>query len=135
MVKEAAGEKNLFDIVFMCKNILLAFIATVVMLFLCAVAATYLAVSEPVTDILVMVITGVCVLWSGFRAARHTKRQGLLQGALAGVIYMALLYLIGSLVFGELSFQTATALSMIIGIGCGAIGGVFGVNAGSKRKR
>ena len=135
MTKEASAERVQPDIAFLCINTAIAFLMTGILLLIAAVAATYFALSESVTDGIVTVLTGFCVALAGFRAAGHAGRQGLLQGMLAGVIYMAFLYLAGSLIFGEFSFRTATLLSLLIGIGCGAIGGVFGVNAGTKKKR
>ena len=135
MARESTVEKSLFDFSFTLKNTIICLLATVILLFISAILATYLAMSEPIVDALVAVVTGICVLWSGFRAARHIGRQGLLCGIIAGVIYMLLVYFIGSLVFGDLVFDATTALSMVIGIGCGAIGGMIGVNAKSKRRR
>ncbi len=135
MAKDGAGGSRTFDAVFAVKNTGISFLATGILLFLGAIAATYFAVSDMVVELLVIIITGICVLWCGFRAGRHTGRQGLLRGALAGLIYLGVLYLAGSLVTREISFQTTTALSMVIGVGCGAIGGMMGVNVKTKRKR
>ena len=38
------------------------------------------------------------------------------------------------LVFGEFTFASSTALSMLLGIGCGAIGGIIGVNTKKRRR-
>ncbi len=135
MAKEASAERVQPDIAFLCVNTVLAFLMTGILLLIAAAAATYFALPRSVTDVMVMVLTGFCVALAGFRAASHAGKQGLLQGVLAGVIYMAFLYLAGSLVFGDFSFRSTTLLSLLIGIGCGAIGGVFGVNAGTKKKR
>ncbi len=135
MTKELPGGNSLFDMVYAMKNLLISYLTTVILLFITAVAATYLTVPDSALDILVAVVTAACVMWGGFRAARHLGKQGLLSGALSGLIYMVLLYFIGSLIFGELSFETATALSLVIGIGCGAIGGIIGVNTKPKKRR
>ena len=134
MVKETTKAKG-FDGLFLLKNTVFGFLATGIFLLVAALAATYFGISNPVIDLLVLLVTGISVLWIGFRAARHTGRQGLLQGILAGVTYLGFLYLIGSLSFGEWSMETTTGFSMHLGIGCGGIGGIFGANMKRKRKR
>ncbi len=134
MAKETTVTKS-FDGLFLLKNTVFGFLATGILLVVAALAATYFGVSNPVIDLLVLLVTGVSVLWLGFRAARHAGRQGLLQGILAGVAYMGFLYLIGSLSFGEWSMEKATGFSMLLGIGSGGIGGILGANMKRKRKR
>ncbi len=133
MIKELPGG-SFFDVRYSLKNVCVSFLMTAILLFLSAIAVTYLSASEAVIDGLVLVITAVCVLWGGFRASRHLGRQGLLSGAVSGLVYMAMLYLIGSLIFGEISFSPQIGLSMLIGVGCGAIGGIVGVNTGRRRR-
>ncbi len=134
MTKELPGENSIFDVVYAIKNVFVSFLVTAVLLFLSAIAVTYLSAPEPVIDAVVLVVTAFCVLWGGFRASRHLGRQGLLSGAISGMVYVVLLYLIGSLVFGKLTFASHTMLSMMIGIGCGAIGGIIGVNTKKRRR-
>lgn len=134
MTKDLPGGNSFFDVVYTLKNVCVSFLVTAILLFLSAVVVTYFSVPESVIDGIVLVITAFCVLWGGFRASRHLGRQGLLSGAVSGLIYVVLLYFIGSLIFGELTFAPATGLSMAIGVGCGAIGGIAGVNTKKKRR-
>lgn len=135
MAKEFTGSSGWLDVVYTVKNTILCYLFTVVFLFLASVAATYLTMSESAVNIIVGVISAFCVFIGGFRAARHAGKQGLLCGVASGIVYMVLLYAIGCLVMGELSFTTATALSMAIGIGCSALGGIIGVNTKTKKRR
>lgn len=131
-MKELPGG-SFFDVRYSLKNVIVSFLMTAILLFISAIVVTYLSASETVIDGLVLVITAFCVLWGGFRSSRHLGRQGLLSGAVSGLIYMTLLYFVGSLIFGELTFAPRIGLSMLIGVGCGAIGGIVGVN--TKRRR
>ena len=135
MAKETTGRQKTVDVGFVFQNTLFGFLATGVFLLLCAVAATYLAVPEAVSDLMVIAVAALAIFWCGFRAARHAGRQGLLRGALAGVLYMTILYLAGTLILGELAFTMATLLSLLMGIACGALGGMIGVNTKIRRKR
>ena len=135
MAKELSGEVRLFDPMYMLKNVVVSFVATAILLLVAAILVTYLSATESVIDAAVLVVTAFCVRWGGFRAARHLGKQGLLCGAISGLIYVAVLYLFGSLIFGELSFHSQTLLSMALSVGCGAIGGIVGVNTGKRRRR
>lgn len=135
MAKEATENRKFFDVAFGFKNILFCFLATGILLAVGAVIATYLSMTDRMAELLVMVLTGICVFLGGFRAAGHAGRQGLLQGALSGFVYMATLFLIGNLVYGEWATSGVSLLSVLIGTVCGAIGGILGVNKKQKRKR
>lgn len=134
MTKEPTNQRGA-EAIFLAKNTLFALGSTLLLLFPGAVVATYLVFSETAVRLLVIGLTMLCIWWSGFRAARHAGRRGLLQGAVAGCLYMALLYGIGSAVYGELAFPAVTMLSLLMGVGCGALGGLMGVSQKKKRKR
>ncbi len=135
MAKDAAEKNTFFDVVYLCKNTLFCFLVTGILLFLGAVVVTYLSVADATTELLVMILTAVCVFLGGFRAAKHTGRQGLVQGGILGIVYMTCLTLSGKLIYGDWSMNGTAWLSILIGILCGAIGGMLGVNTKSKRKR
>ena len=135
MAKEATQNNKIFDVAYGLKNTLFCFLATGVLLAIGAVIATYLSLSERMIELLVMVLTAACVFLGGFRAAKHAGRQGLLQGSAFGLIYMLVLSLAGMLIMGEWSMSAQSLLTLLIGILCGAIGGILGVNARQKRKR
>ena len=135
MGKETTEKKAIFDVVYLCKNTVFCFLATGILLLLGAVLVTYLSWADTMTELLVMVLTMVCVLLGGFRLARHAGRQGLIQGGIFGVVYMTCLILTGKLIYGDWSMNGTAWLSILIGVLCGAIGGMLGVNTKSKRKR
>ncbi len=135
MAKEATENKGFFDVAFGLKNILFCFLATGILLLAGAVLATYLSMSDKMTELLVMILTAVCVFFGGYRAAGHAGKQGLLQGMLSGLIYMMILSLAGMLIYGEWSMSGNTWISVLLGVLCGAIGGMLGVNRKQKRKR
>ena len=135
MAKEATEKTPFLDIMYLCKNTLFCFLITGVLLLIGAVAATYLSVAEGTIGLLVTILTDVCIFLGGFRGAKNSGRQGLVQGGIFGVVYMAILTLIGMLICGRWSMGQETWISILIGILCGAIGGMLGVNTKSKSKR
>ncbi len=126
---------SVFDLGFTAKNTALGFALTIVLLFITSWIATIAAFSEETVSVIVGAITNICIAICGFRAARHSGVHGLLSGAVAGLIYVVLLYLAGSLAFGELGFSSSAALSVVISVLCGAIGGIIGINTHHKRRR
>ena len=135
MAKETTEKLPFLDIVFLCKNTLLCFLATGILLLIGAVFMTYLSVAEGTVDLLVTILTTLCVLFGGYRSAGHMGRQGLVQGGIFGAVYMIVLTLAGMIVRGSWLMSQTAWLSVLIGILCGAIGGMLGVNTKSRRKR
>ncbi len=135
MTKELSVSNNLFEGLYIFKNVLFSFLTNVILLFIGAVAMTYFSGSETAIDTVVYLFTAFSVLWGGFRASRHTGRQGLLSGAVSGMVYMALLYFIGMAVLGEFACSLNTLLFALAGIGCGVVGGILGVNFRKRRTK
>lgn len=135
MAKELTGDNTLFDPVYWLKNVFVSFLATIVLLFLGAIAATYFAMPDSIIHIMVMVITALCVMWGGFRFALHLGRQGLVCGSISGLLYILVLYFLGAVIFGVPELGQAVILSALMSVFCGAAGGLIGVNLKPKKRR
>lgn len=135
MAKESTEKKPFFDVAYLCKNTLFCVLATGVLLLVGALFAVYFSVAERTIELLVMILTAICIFLGGFRGARHTGRQGLAQGMIFGLVYMTILTLTGMIVCQSWSVDQSGWISILIGILCGAVGGMLGVNAKSKGKR
>lgn len=132
MTKNIAGNLKL---AFTARNIALCYALTVALIFLASVAAVLCTLPEAATRLIVGLITYICVVICGFRAARHSGANGLISGALAGFVYILFLYLAGCIVFGEVSFSTSAAANAVTCILCGAVGGVIGINTRHRKRR
>ena len=135
MAKELTGDNTLFDPVYWLKNVLLSFLATIALLFLGAIAATYFAMPDSIIHIMVMVITALCVMWGGYRFSSRHGRQGLICGSISGLLYIIVLYIAGALIFKEFSFGMTVVISALMWILCGAAGGLVGVNLRRNKRR
>lgn len=129
-----SGEGKRFDIVHTAKCLGLSYILSVVLLFILSVLATVLDMGGGAVNAMISVITGISVLFCGFTAARGAGRGGLLNGIVAGVLYTLLLYAAGSIIIGSFAFNLATVTAFLVGIICGGIGGVLGVNTKKRRR-
>ena len=133
MTKELTGGR-MIDPVFTIKNVLFVIIGTIILLFFTSIAATYLTISDFAIDILVSVITGLSIAFGGFRAARYAGMYGLINGAVFGLIYIFIVYIIGTIADRTVSFSVASLMAFLISIGCGAFGGIVGVNTKYKKR-
>ena len=135
MANEVSKNKGMFSILFGFKNIFLSFLITVGILFIVSIIAVFTNMPDAAVSITVSIVTYVCVGFCGFRAAKCEKKSGLVIGALSGIFYALLLFLIGSVAFMKFSFNISILLSIAICGLAGAIGGIAGVNLSFKKKR
>lgn len=132
---KAVSDGRFFDPVFMAKNTAVGFILTIALLFAASWAAALAAMPEEAVRLVTGIITYICVGVCGFRSARHSGANGLASGAIAGFVYVLLLFAVGCCAYAEIHFGVAELLTAIICILCGAVGGIIGVNTKSRRRR
>ena len=117
------------------KGVIWALCLTFILLAICSVVLTYTSVSENIIPVLSMLCAILSVAVGSSIAAKTAGSKGYLKGALCGVTYIIVLYIIASLISEKIVFTSHTALLFVIGIVVGALGGVIGINSGGKRKR
>lgn len=119
----------------MLKAVLIAYCVSVALLFVVSVIATFQAFSDRTISVAANIVTAIGVLICGFMSGRHFSSKGLVFGALCGVFYSGLLCLIGNLAAQNLHFGASAVTALIIGVICGAVGGIAGINTKSTRRR
>ncbi len=117
------------------KGVLISFIVTLVLLAVSSLVITYTGVSENVIPAVALGSAVISIVSGSVLSAKKASSKGYLNGALCGVIYVAVLYIIASLVSERFEFNAHTAVLFAIGIVVGALGGVIGINSGGKRRR
>ena len=104
---------------------------TLICLTIFSALLTYTNLSESLIQPVVISVTGISILVGSFFATRKVGKNGIIKGVLVGLIYILLIYVISSVVNGGNFGLTIGSIIMIsIGILCGAIGGIIGVNIG-----
>ncbi len=126
----ASGEtlnekKNIFIII---KGSIIALILTIIMLTIYAVVLSYTNISEDSMVPVVMTIIGMSILISSSLTNLKIKKKGILNGAVIGLIYILVLYIISSIITGVFSLNTNSIIMIIVSILTGMIGGIIGVN-------
>lgn len=75
-----------------------------------------------------LVIKGLCVIVGSIITIKKDTNKGLVKGASFGAIYIALAYVVFSILSGSFSFTLATLLDLVFATTLGGIVGIVKVN-------
>lgn len=106
---------------------LIALAISLVLLALLAVVLVQRSVPDSLTPILTYVAAGAGSAAGGFLCSRGIGRQGLINGLMAGGFMFLLLYLLGFIVSGRTSGDSALPI-LLATVLAGGVGGVVGIN-------
>lgn len=118
-------KENLIRVV---KGSIVAIIITLILLFIFAALLTYTKIQESVINPVVIVITAISILIGSSISTLKIKKNGLLNGALVGLIYIITIYLISSLTGSGITCNINSIIMMASAIVAGMLGGIIGVN-------
>lgn len=121
-------ENNSNGIVIILKGSLISIIATIVLLMVFAAVLTYSNINENSMPTVIIVVTALCILIGSQITTSKIKRNGIVNGALVGAIYILALYLISSIISKDFSLNIYSIIMMATSILIGGIGGIIGVN-------
>ena len=76
----------------------------------------------------IIAVTAISILIGSIISVSKISKKGLLNGALVGLIYIAIIYLLSSMVNGNFSFDSNSLIIIISAIIAGMFGGIIGVN-------
>lgn len=126
-VSNSKGEfnKNISRII---KGSIFAIIISLLLLFIYANLLTYTNIPETSIVPVVITISGISILVGSSISSLKIKKQGMINGALVGLIYMIFIYLLSSIVFTGFGIDTNAIIMIVIGTAAGMVGGIIGVN-------
>ena len=110
------------------KGSIISMILTLLLLFLFATLLTYTNISENTIPAVIIVITAISLLVGSSIASRKIKRNGLMNGAMIGAIYLLTIYTISSIASGTFGMNLKSIIMIVVGILFGVLGGILGVN-------
>jgi len=122
---EESISKNFLNII---KGVIISIIFTLIFLFLFSILLTYTSISETFITPVVIVITAISIFIGSSIGNIKLKRNGLLNGALIGGIYLLSIYLLSGIINQNFSLSTSSIIIIVSGIICGMFGGIIGVN-------
>ena len=123
------NHKNFINIL---KDLGIAFIITFIFLLIFAIVLTYSNVSENIINPTIIIITALSILIASSISNIKIKKNGLINGAIIGGVYIILLYLFSSIFRMEFALTIQSIIMIITGIVFGILGGIIGVNISSK---
>ena len=132
MNAKTAGEE--LGPVAVLKGILAAYIVTVPAFMLFALILSNTEFPQRLITPAVVVTTVISVLTAGSVSTKGVKSRGWLNGGMVGFIYMAVLYILSSLIYDNFAIDKYVITMTVIGILTGAIGGILGININSGGK-
>lgn len=125
---KGGGAEHRFSVRRCFVSLVLAFVLTVLLIAIFALALCYSPIPEAWVTRIAQVITLVSVALAGSLCAYGAPARGYLTGAVSGLCYMVILYAVGFLIYGRISISVQTVVQLLYGILAGAIGGIIGIN-------
>ncbi len=122
-------------VLFMLKAVAISYIISLTLLFAASLIATYGAFSDTAIRISANIVTALGTLVAGFASGRHFSGKGIFFGAGTGLIYTLLLCIIGNIFSGSINLGASFLTAMLIGILCGSVGGIAGINTRRTYRR
>ena len=119
-------ENNFF--VNLIKGVGIAFIFTIILLIIFSAILTFTNINENVINPVIITVTGISILIGSSIANNKIKKNGLLNGALVGAIYILIIYIISSLLNWRFGLNLQSLIMIVVGMIFGMLGGIIGVN-------
>ena len=126
MVK--VSENNSNSVVRILKGSIIAIITTLILLIIFSAMLTYTNINENTIPTVIIICTALSILIGSQIATSKIKKNGILNGALVGIIYIAFLYIISSCITKNFSLNNYSIIMMLVSILIGGVGGIIGVN-------
>lgn len=116
------------NIVRVVKGSIFAILITAIFLLIYAILLTSTNISENTMTAVVITVSGVSILIGSSISSFKIKKQGIINGALVGLIYITALYLLSSIIFVGFEINLSSIIMLVVSIITGMIGGIIGVN-------
>lgn len=110
------------------KGVIISIICTLIFLFVFSIILTYTNISEKFINPVIIVVTAISIFIGSSIGNLRMKKNGLLNGAFIGGMYLSIIYLLSGIINGNFSITTQSLLIIIAGMICGMFGGIIGVN-------
>jgi len=110
------------------KGSITSIVVTLIFLLIFAFLLTYTNIQESLINPVIIVVTAISILLGSSISTMKIKKNGFLNGACVGIIYILTIYLISSLTGTGFSLEINSIIMIISSIIAGMIGGIIGVN-------
>ena len=132
-MKERNSEDTRSNLISVVKGSIFAVVLTIILLLIYSAFLTYTNLNESTMPVFIIGITAISILVGSFISSVHIKKNGLTNGALVGLIYIVVIYLLSSIISKSFSLNIYSIIMIIASVIAGAIGGIIGVNKKIKK--
>ena len=106
----------------------IAIILSIIILLIYAILLTYTPIQENTIKPVIIVVSGISILIGSGISTLKINKNGILNGALVGLIYIIFLYLLSSIIITNFSLTTNSFIMILVSVFTGIIGGIIGIN-------
>lgn len=124
-INQTIENKTIFNI---AKGVGISLISTLIMLLIFAALLTYTDMNENSIDTVIIIITAISILIGSSISNLKIRKNGLLNGALIGGLYIIFIYMVSSILNWRFSLNIQSIIMITVGIIFGILGGIIGVN-------
>ena len=110
------------------KGVGIALLITLISLLIFSIILTYTNIEEKTISPVIMIITAISILVGSSIENTKIKKNGLINGAIIGIGYIAIIYLISSILNWKFVLNMQSIIMIIAAIIFGTLGGIIGVN-------
>ena len=111
----------------------ISIVCTLVGLVVFSCLITYTNIGESTIPSVTVIITIISILIGTTISMLNLRKNGIINGALVGILYIFLIYFLSSIIEKDFSLNTYSIIMLISSIFIGALGGIIGVNMGAKK--
>ena len=104
-------------------------------MFILALILSKTSVNDSIMGKVIVGISAFAIAVGGFLASRKLSMKGILCGALQGILYMIILYVISSIANGSFSLRLEGIIMILVGVIAGGVGGIIGANLKWKNRQ
>ena len=126
MVK--VSENNSNNVIRILKGSIIAMAVTIILLIIFAALLTYTNINENTMPTVIIIITALSILIGSQIATLKIKKNGIINGALVGLIYVAFLYILSGVITKNFSLNNYSIIMIATSLLVGGVGGIIGVN-------
>lgn len=127
-MKEVNSEDTKINFIRVIKGSAFAVVLTLILLLIYSAILTYTKLNESTMPVFIIGITAISILTGSLMSSVNIKKNGIINGALVGLIYIVVIYLLSSIATKSFSLNMYSIIMIVISIVAGAIGGIIGVN-------
>ena len=122
------NEDNSNSVIRILKGSIIAMVATIILLIIFAALLTYTNINENTMPTVIIIITALSILIGSQIATLKIKKNGIINGALVGLIYVAFLYVLSGVITKNFSLNNYSIIMIATSLLVGGVGGIIGVN-------